>query len=415
MVFKLAHLSDLHLDYKSGRKTTSEGVNIREQDGYDVFHEIVSQVIDEQCDAVVVCGDTLHTPHPNIRSLVEAQRQFRRFAEAGIKVYALAGNHDTNDLKADVAASKVLDDPFRGIYSHVEPYAHHEIAPGINLHLVSHHMYGEQGSTFEDIKPIEGEVNIFSTHGSVIDPLLQEKLHAEQSPREIVIPDFLFADYDWSYALLGHIHERGWVGSKDKKTDTSKTKVYYNGSAIRRGFSDKEVPLGRGWTLWNIHPDGKMVPDIRKIMQRTQRDFSIINAKDLTPSEITDEIIENFKTTQTDGRNFIEIDAPILRQRISNLSPAKHAALDFVNINLEASHTLLWSLKPMSIEETEARTHSEDFSESISKNADVVEVYDLWIDKSEKLSLMNETHKDKTKKQARKFVQLGQDANLNEE
>lgn len=253
MSFKIAHLSDLHLGYKATNHLSSQGVNFREADGYLAFIKMVNQIIEEQVDAVIVAGDTFHTFKPEIRSLTFAQSQFQRFFKAGIPVYILAGNHDTNDIKADVAASKVLHDPARRIYSFAEPYEKMKIGDGIFLHLLSHHMYSEQSDTMKNLSPEKDAINILSTHGSIVDPLMKIRLHTEQSPREVVIPDFVFEDYPWDYTLLGHIHERGWAGSKLGSTkDSLGTKVYYNGSLIRRGFSDKESPLGRGWTLWTI-------------------------------------------------------------------------------------------------------------------------------------------------------------------
>ena len=257
MTFKIAHLSDLHLQYRSSRLTTESGINLREMDGYLSFATCVNEIINENCDAAIVAGDVFHIPNPSIRAIIFAQKQFRKLADAGVKVYILAGNHDSLDVVGDIAASKVLDDSFRGIYSGAEPYVHYEITDGINLHMCSHHLYSLQSETMSQIKPIEGELNILSTHGSVIDPHLKEKLHTDQSPREVVIPKQILTDKNWSYTFLGHIHERGFVGSKDKKNDSLKKRIYYNGSLIRRGFSDKEVPLGRGWTLWEIDENGK--------------------------------------------------------------------------------------------------------------------------------------------------------------
>lgn len=413
-MIKIAHLSDLHLGYKSTRKTNAQGINLREADGYIAFSKVVTEVIEEGVTAVVVAGDIFHIPTPDVRAILFAQNQFRRFWEAGIAVYLLAGNHDTNDVKVDIAASRLLHDPARKIFSHVEPYVHHEIADGVHLHLVSHHMYSEQSDTMQQIKPIDSEINIFSTHGSCIDPLLKEKLHTEQSPREIVIPDFLMEDHEWSYTMLGHIHERGWVGSRDGKKDTANKKVYYNGSLIRRGFSDKEAPLGRGWTLWTIDSDGTFTPTHKKIAQRPQTDFPVINAKGKSSTEISKEIIDNLISSQINGVEFDQKTAPMLRQRVSNLEPAKHSALDWAAIHRNSQHAFGWGLK--NIIATEEDTDSSVLSSSANgwENTDVVKIYDEWIEKSNTYSKTDKDLKDKVKEQARGFVELGQEVTLND-
>lgn len=414
MTYKLGHISDIHAGYRSGRKLNSDGVNLREQDGYNALAEMVTDIIDQEVDGVVVAGDTMHVPEPSIRALYEVQTQLRRLADAKIKVYMLAGNHESTDIRSDIASSRIFDDSWRGIYSYATPYEKLEITDGVYLHLVSHHMYGDQAHTMNQIKSVDGAINIFSTHGSVIDPLLELALHAESSPREIVIPDSLLEDYDWDYILLGHIHERGWVGSKDKKTDTYGSRIYYNGSLLRRGFSDKEVPLGKGWTLWTIASDGTMTPDIRTVRQRTQLDFTPIDAKDLSAAAVTEKIIDNLRNSQEDGSRFLENNAPILRQQIINLNPSKNLALDFRSIDAETNHALMFLTKKTfdgKVEDSGSTINTDSFAQ----NADIVQVYDNWVDNSEVLTELSETVREKTKVQARKFVQQGQEENLSDD
>lgn len=416
MSFKIAHLSDWHAGYRSGRRTTAEGVNIREQDGYDVIHIIVDEVIAEGCDAAVFAGDTMHLPEPDIRALITVQAELRRLAEAGVKVYMLAGNHETSDIQADIASSRLFDDRWRGIYSHAEPYVAHEIAPGVHLHLVSHHMYGEQAETMKLVQPTQGEINIFSTHGSVIDPILEMKLSAEQSPREIVIPDFLLEDYGWDYIMLGHIHERGWVGSKDKKTDTGNTKIFYNGSAIRRGFADKEAPLGRGWTLWTVESDGTFTPEIREVQQRTQIDFDPIDCLELSSAEITDMIIEKLRSTQEDGRKFIPATAPLLRQKLTNLSPSKHTGLDWRSIDQESQHALHWDLNPVAGKTKPSPDKKQEGAKGTDNDpSNIVDLYDTWVENSAKLSETAKDLQERVKKHGRGHIQTGVEVVLNEQ
>jgi len=414
MASKLAHLSDIHAGYRSGRRLNAFGVNIREQDGYNSLDQMVTEIINSGVDAVVIAGDTIHVPEPHIRELIEVQRQLRRFAEAGIKVYMLGGNHESTDVRADISASRIFDDPWRGLHSYAEPYNKVEIADGIFLHLVSHHMYSDQAETMGQVKSVDGAINIFSTHGSVVDPLLEIALHAERSPREVVIPDELLEDQDWDYILLGHIHERGWVGSKDGKTDTFGSRIYYNGSLLRRGFSDKDVPLGKGWTLWNIDADGTITPEIKTVAQRTQLDFTPIDASEFSSTAVTEKIIENLRSSQEDGVNFIEESAPILRQQITNLTPAKNIGIDWNAVNKEAAHSLMFLPRPVAPERVE-NSGSTVEKGSFAQNADVVQVYDGWAAKSTTLAELDEHVRDRTKIDARRLVQQGQEANLSDE
>lgn len=414
-MFKLAHLSDIHAGYKAGTKINAQGINLREADGYVALSKMVSDIIEEEVHAVVIAGDIFHTPTPDVRTVIFVQNQLRRFWQAGIKVYMLTGNHDTNDIASDISASKILNDPWRHIYSHAEPYVSYEISTGIYLHMISHHTFSTQKETMKMIKPVEGAINILSTHGSMYDPFFHSTLHSEGSPREIVIPDYLVKDYKWDYALFGHIHERGWLGSEDGETDTMGGKVYYNGSLIRRGFSDKKVPLGRGWTLWNIQSDGLFIPEHKLIPQRPQYDLPVIDALEMTASEISEQIIKNLKNTQANGTTYNNAIAPILRQTVINMTTAKNTALDHKSINANSAHAMHMKLniKQKPIGDVDSVENGEQAANL--DNVDVVKGYDDWVKKSETLKDYDDVTKEQVIEEARNYVKLGQEGVLDED
>lgn len=417
--YRFATLSDCHVGYSSSRATTSEGVNLRADDGYRALEQAVTGIIESEVQAVIVPGDTFHVPEPRVRDIVVAQNQFRRFAEAGIPVYILAGNHDALDLAHEIAASRVLHDPHRNIFSHVEPYVHYELTDGLLLHMVSHHLYHAQADTMKQVVPQEGALNIFSTHGSVIDPIMKMKLHTEQSPREVVIPDALLMSNDWSYSMLGHIHERGWVGSKDKVTDTAGTRIFYSGSLIRRGFSDKEAPLGRGYTIWDIDSSGEFTPTFHSVDQRQQLDFDTIYADTISSSDITELIVNNLKSTHLPdiGAKFDERSAPILRQKVAGITPAKYAALDWKAIDAYSKHAMLWDIKPTTLDEAER--HDEvgegETTARTLEAGDVLKIYDDWALTAPQLETLEDNSRQRVIKLARTYVKKGQEEALDNE
>lgn len=413
MTFKLATFSDLHIGYASTRHVDKQRINLRVRDGYKATAQAITQMIEQEVNAVLVPGDIFHVPEPKIRDIIFIQNQLRRLAEAGIAVYLLSGNHDSLDIAHEVAASRVLDDPLRNIHSEYMPYVRHEIADGILVHMLSHHLFSEQGETMKNVVAENGAVNILSAHGSTIDPLTKMKLHTEQSPREIIIPDSLLQNNEWDYIMLGHIHERGWVGSKDKKTDTAKRKIFYNGSMIRRGFSDKDVPLGKGWTLWSIKPDGTFTPQFFEVDQRPQEDFKRIDAQNLSAGEITELIIKNLRSSPGYGEGFNEELAPILRQTVFNLNPAKHQALDWKSIEANSKHALQWALKT-AIDAPEATEKSEQGDAPSLESGDIVKLYEDWVDKSDAMTRVIENHKPLVVDQGRRFIRSGQEVVLDE-
>ena len=367
MAFRIAHCADWHLGYRSGKKTDENGVNLRLLDGFRALEKVVDGIIAEKVDCVLVAGDVFHSPFPQPIEIVFAQEQLRRFAEASIPVYQLAGNHEATDVAADVASSKILDDPWRKIYSHVEPYAVHEIADGLILHLVSRHQFKRQKGTLDAIRPVDGAVNLFSSHGSVLDPETNLMLSTPQSPREIVIPEQLL--HQWDYLLLGHIHERKKVSDK----------IFYNGSLLRRGFSDKECELKRGWTLVSVETDGTVTLEPQVVEERPQFDLPSVDASGLTADDVSDKIIAALKSTQTDGVSFDPLKAPLVRQKIVNAPASLLAGLKNDEFIRQSAHTFSWQLQVTPT--VEGRTHAGDGDGSTVKSElTLKEAYMEWSD-----------------------------------
>lgn len=390
---KIAHISDTHLGYKSGNKRDPiTGINLREQDGYNALKEVIDQIIEAEVDVVVCTGDFFHVPTPSIYTIVQAQEQIRRLYDANIKFYNLAGNHDASDSVIDMPANKVLNCPDMNLYSYVEPYVVANIGEDIYLHLISHHNYNEQKETMSKVEPIRNKINILCTHGSVYNPLTKLVLHNELSPREIIIPEDIIHK-DWDYVWLGHIHERGWVGSSDGITDTMNTKVFYNGSTLRRGFTDKECKLGRGWTLWEIKDKKSIIPSFYKIKQRSQYDFEI-NCLDKNVIDIEKEINEVFNSINLD-------ESPILRINLLNLTIQNKSLINWKKFSEYTSKCLSFTTKTKTKEEIKKEIEVIDLSFDL--NSAYKEFYD------EVKERYNKDNRDKIEKSAIKLLNQGQE------
>lgn len=336
---KIAHISDIHLGYTSGKKVDPvTKTNLREEDGYKALKECFEQIIAEgDIDTVVCTGDFFHSPTPKPKTITVAQNLIRELYKNNIRFVCLAGNHDSTDAVKDIPSSRVLHIPELGIYSYIEPYKIYELSDNIVLHLVSHHGYTEQKETMKNVKPIEGKINILCTHGSCYDDNLEMILHSEAEPREVVIPENVLS-LNWDYTLLGHIHERGWVSSTDGLTDTANKRVFYGGSLFRRGFSDKDCALGRGWTKWTIDEDTKsMTPEFFTVEQRPQMEV-VVNCKDKEAIDIEREIRALF--------NNIDFDVtPILRVILIDIPNNKRTQINWKRFEEQTSKCLTFTVK----------------------------------------------------------------------
>ena len=409
----IAHLSDLHLGYSSSNcKLNPQGVRWREADGYMAWIREIKDIInDGTVDVVLIAGDVFHTPTPSILAVKQAQKGVRMLADAGIPVVILTGNHDTSDVRSELAATALLNDPDHGVYSHYEPYATYDVNDDVRLHLISHHLYKEQASTWDKVKPTNGKINIFSTHGSMIDPLTKLAMHTDASPREVIIPDEIVNNPGWDYRLLGHIHERGFVGSSDDgKSDTSHLKTYYNGSLIRRGFSDGETPLGRGWTKWTVQPDGLLLPEFHTVAQRPQEDLPVINALDLSAADITDIAYDHVSNAVEDIKS--PFTAPILRQRVVNITPEKRKAVDQAMLRKLAAPALSWQLSMKTIQD-EPTDGDDVVSNSIDpSNGGVKKQFEDWLTNNDAYEKVNDSIRDSVRASMENFIRMGQEAVL---
>lgn len=413
-MFTIAHLSDLHLGYSSGRKKIDEnGFNVRENDGYLAYNIAVDQIIKEKVNCVLVAGDMFHSPRPKNHTILIAQEGLRRLAEANIPVYIIAGNHDATDVRAEVPSSKLLNEPMSKIFSYSEPYVVKEIHPGIYMHFISHHAFVEQDETMSNVKPIEGAVNLLASHGSCYDTNMGIILRTPNEPREVIIPQSIM-DLNWDYTFLGHIHERHWIGSSDGKTDTAGRKQFYNGSLIRRGFSDRVSPNGRGWTKWIINDDKTIDHKMFTIAEREQLDMEPIEVKGKKTREIEKEILEQLKSidnymTKKYGEITLE-NTPIVRQTIVGVNAITRLSLNLQNFTQHTQKYLTHSFKVVpdmeKVDITEVVT-----SESLN-NSDIVVVFKEWNKGNDKMFDFDKELKGNVVELAQQYLKISRDEML---
>lgn len=76
---KIVHLSDTHLGYSNFDKVNDLGVNFREQDFYDAFERVVSQILEIKPSIVIHSGDFFHRPSPSNRAMTFALEQLKKY------------------------------------------------------------------------------------------------------------------------------------------------------------------------------------------------------------------------------------------------------------------------------------------------------------------------------------------------
>lgn len=397
MTYRIAFFADSHLGYRTKVKSNEKGINIRLQDGYDAFREVISQIITanekEPIDLVLIGGDLFHTSKPSMRDLTTAQFYLRKLADLGIKVYILAGNHDATDIRSELAAIAPINDVDKNIHALIAPYSQIEVADGVMLHIVSHHGLGAEESP--EVAAVDGFLNIFSTHGAALDPKNKALMQCADSPREQFIPVEMIIDDNFVAKLLGHYHSRYAVGGESLNS-------WYSGSLVRRGFSD--APGERGWLLVEVENDGSATFSANNIHQRPQFDLDEIDASTLTSSEVMNLLEININRTMDANKE------PIVRQRIVNANRGVREGLDRARITELTSHMLTWQLELTRSTEKTVSSTKEQMSLSNKHSVNVLSSYKEWI--TDVAVSVPEEYRDLVVKDAEQYIKEAREAGL---
>lgn len=402
MSYNIAFFADSHLGYSAKVRSNTKGTNIRVQDGYDAFREMMTQIIrsegDDKIDAVVCGGDLFHFSKPDIKDIVVAQHYLRELWRHDIPFYGLAGNHDATDNRSHLASVAAVNDPDKNIYALYEPYAQYRLTDGLVLHSVSHH--GLSADESPEITPVEGAYNLFTTHGAALDPKNKELMRCADSVREQFVPIEMIIDDQFIAKMLGHYHSRYAVGGESLKT-------WYSGSLVRRGFSDS--PGDRGWLLFKISDNGDVTVHPQNIKQRPQYDLDVIDAAELTASDVMDLLTSNLERTQEANQ------APIVRQRITNANRGIREGLDRDKINELSAHMLSWQLEfSFPDKDTTKKTSTKNnLSLSSKHSVNVLESYQGWI--KDAASSVPEEYRDNVVKDAEAYIREARETGLNKQ
>ena len=275
---KFLHTSDLHIGkIVNGFSMLEEQIHVLDQ--------IVKTAVSRDVDAVFLCGDLYDRSVPPAQAVSVLDEFLTRLVEHGVKVFAIAGNHDSGERigfagrileKKGLYMEGILENPVRFVDMetqgmtariHMAPYAK---PAGVRA------VYGGGGDSYEEcMKTILSSVcyledgpNILLTHQFVVNRGREPELSDSETRVSVGGADCVeagnFKRFD--YTALGHIHGRQQAGDGP---------VWYSGSPVKYSFSEtyheKAVIYGE------IGKDGSLkleaipltpVHDMRKIKGR---------------------------------------------------------------------------------------------------------------------------------------------------
>ena len=247
---RFAHLADTHLGYRQ------YGLMEREEDFYNVFHKTVDKIIESKVDFVIHSGDLFETNKPSTRTLFEFQKGFFKLNEAGIPVYAIAGNHDSVMKKGSMPPQVLFKELGLKLISPSQPcYLH----GGVLICGLPYSPKTQMNYYREKLRMLEKEADnhlksILVLHQGIDKYFNQSyELELEHIPK------------NFDYYALGHLHN--YIVD-----DFGKGKLVYPGSAEiwRTNELQDARKNGKGFCIVNLSQDP---PEIERVVIDMPREY----------------------------------------------------------------------------------------------------------------------------------------------
>lgn len=204
--FRFIHCGDLHLGvpFKNVSSLGRLGDEAMVDSTYTAFSNIVNYALEEQVDAVLICGDIYNSADHNLAAQVRFVRELERLVGRNISVFIVHGNHDPLDAwDAKVPLPEGVH-VFSGKEVEAVPLIvrGHEVA---TVYGMSHSTVGIYENLSLKFKPkAEDQYAIGLLHASVGG----QEGHDPYAPCSL--SDLQACDID--YWALGHIHKRQVLG-----------------------------------------------------------------------------------------------------------------------------------------------------------------------------------------------------------
>ncbi len=316
MSIKFIHFSDTHLGFSDLEIQDEIGNNIREDDVYKSFKNIIDIIIERKPDFVIHAGDIFHRSSPTNKALVFAAQELSRLALAGIPIYIIAGNHDFPKSLFTKPIHHLYNTVIKGKVFFDEKYEQFEKDKYI-IHALPH-INNENNFENEALKigvTNKNKINILVSHLSILN-------FRNEEFGERILPDKALDKFnDFDYVALGHIHKFNHI----KKYGN----VFYSGSTER--FSLSEYGYEKG--IIEVTIDDETKTEFLKIPTRKCYTIKIEKCAEKNRNDILSEIKKSAKD--------FDLVESIVHIYLNDLSSAQYYEItkdDFDNIFAETLH-----------------------------------------------------------------------------
>jgi DNA repair protein SbcD/Mre11 len=302
---KLVHLADLHLGFRAYNRLTSNGVNRREADVFRAFQEALQKTAALKPDVVLIAGDVFHVPRPGNLAVVQTQKELTKFQETcGAEIVVIAGNHESVKSSDNRCILELMALIPRIYVITNQPEAVEVCDRQIKVFCLPHNALGQVDEI--QIRPdADYAYNLLMLHGTVDSDRINDYGGYEIPANLLSLP--------WDYVACGHYHSYTPLGRN----------AYYAG-AIERTSNDiwKEANEEKGFVSFDLESHQATFHALTT--PRKTIDLPAIDATGKDAATL-DQII-------ADQANQVEIEAKIVRQRVTNLPKSVQRQLNYKQI-----------------------------------------------------------------------------------
>ncbi|MBN1467032.1 exonuclease SbcCD subunit D [candidate division KSB1 bacterium] len=270
---KLLHFSDTHLGFSEYFKIDPDsGLNQREQDFYNAWHQVIDAIVAHRPDVVVHAGDLFHTPRPSNRAIRTALESIQKISDAGIPFIIVAGNHETPRIRTTGSIFESLA-LFPNVYAAYSGACERFRINDVDFYCIPHcSLTEEMDKAFATLKgTAKSQAKVFVSHGAWGGEYGMGEFNEQRLPD---VEQLTRVHFD--YIALGHYH----------RYVTVKENACYSGSTERTSLNEHNSTCG--YLLVDLDSGERIYHDIAT---RPMIKLSI-DCTDLTPRTIYDKVEE---------------------------------------------------------------------------------------------------------------------------
>ena len=338
----IIHTADIHIGVENySRPDPKTRTSSRLQDFLRSLDELVDYSIDNEADLVLICGDIYKSRNPTQTHQREFVKRVSKLANQGIKVFLLAGNHDspnvpgpattldifpTLDIENVQIANELNTQIVQTRNGSIQIISLPWIRKGDFMSLEKYNQLSNEklNSAIEEklIEDLDKEIaNLDSSMPSILASHVSVDLAKTSSEKSMtlgkdyLLPTKFLANPKLDYIALGHIHKH--------QTLNDDPPVVYSGSLERIDFGEEKD--SKGFCVIDISTslDKKNKLNSYEFVEVNARRFKTIHIKvnenDESPNEKIIAEIEKHDINETIVQVIIEVSA----SRYSEISDRK--------------------------------------------------------------------------------------------